>query len=107
MNRNLLKWILIAVVILGAAAYLMLSETPSGKKESSPKSKKEQKEQIAVGHSMPFRIEPVEGITISAAEDALDKDRKITLTPVSDEKYDEVCEAFSKQDIKPLFVIIR
>lgn len=105
MNRNLLKWILIAVVILGAAAYLMLSETPSGKKESSPKSKKEQKEQIAVGHSMPFRIEPVEGITISAAEDALDKDREFKLTPVDDKTYDHVVKKVAQNDVKPLLVL--
>ena len=37
MNRNLLKWILIAVVILGAAAYLIFSETPSDKKNTSMK----------------------------------------------------------------------
>lgn len=89
MNRNLLKWILIAAVILGAAAYLMLSETPSGKKESSPKGKKEQKEQIVVGHSKAFKIEPVEGITISAAEDALDKNREFKISPVSDEEWEK------------------
>ncbi len=104
MNRNLLKWILIAVVILGAAAYLMLSETPSGKKESSPKNKKEQKEQIAVGHSMPFRIEPVEGITISAPKNALDKDREFKLTAVDDKTYEKVTKAYDNTYIKPLFV---
>ena len=89
MNRNLLKWILIAVVILGAAAYLMLSETPSDKKNTSPKDKKEQKEQIVVGHSKAFKIEPVEGITISAAENALDKNREFKISPVSDEEWEK------------------
>ena len=56
MNRNILKWVLIAAVILGAAGYLILSETSSNSK----------KEQIVVGHSKPFKIEPVEGITPEA-----------------------------------------
>ena len=105
MNRNLLKWILIAVVILGAAAYLILSETPSDKKNTSPKGKKEQKEQIVVGHSKAFKIEPVEGITISAAEDALDKDREFKLTPVDDKTYDHVVKKVAQNDVKPLLVL--
>lgn len=72
MNKNLLKWILIAVVILGAAGYLILSETSSNSK----------KEQTVVGHSKAFEIEPIEGITISAEENALDKDREFKITPV-------------------------
>lgn len=99
MNRNVLKWVLIAAVIIGAAAYFILSEMPSGQRQG-----KQGKEKIVVGNSKAFEIEPIEGITISAVEDALDKDRKITLTPISDEKYNEVCEAFSEQGITPLFV---
>lgn len=96
MNRNILKWILIAAVVLGAAAYLILSETPS-KKE--PK-----KEKIVVGHSKAFKIEPVEGITISAPENALDKDREFKLSPVDDKTYDKVTKAYENTYIKPLFV---
>lgn len=83
MNRNILKWVLIAAVVLGAAAYLILSETPSKKKAPRPKG---QKEQIVIkeGHSKAFKIEPIEGITISAAENALDKDREFKITPVAE-----------------------
>lgn len=77
MNRNLLKWILIAVVILGTAAYLIFSEMPS------------KKEKIVVGHSKAFTIEPIEGITISAAENALDKNREFKISPVSDEEWEK------------------
>lgn len=96
MNRNILKWVLIAAVVLGAAAYLILSETPS-KKE--PK-----KEKIVVGNSKAFKIEPVEGITISVPENALDKDREFKLTPVDDKTYDKVTKAYENTYIKPLFV---
>lgn len=96
MNRNILKWILIAAVVLGAAAYLILSETPS-KKE--PK-----KEKIVVGHSKAFTIEPIEGITISAPKDALDKNRKFKLEPVSDKTYDKVVKQFENSQTKPVFV---
>ena len=89
MNRNLLKWILIAAVILGAAGYLILSETPSGKKSSHTKGKKEQ---IVTGNSKAFKIEPVEGITISAPKNALDKDREFTIKPVSDKTWKESCK---------------
>ena len=85
MNKNVLKWVLIAAVILGAAGYLILSETSSNNR----------KEKIVVGHSKPFKIEPVEGITISAPKNALDKDREFKLTPV-DNKTD--------QGVTPLFV---
>lgn len=93
MNRNLLKWILIAAVILGAAAYLILSERPSNK------------ERIVVGNSKAFKIEPVEGITISAPENALDKDREFKLSPVDDKTYDKVIEQLQGEDLKPLAVL--
>ena len=83
MNRNILKWVLIAAVVLGAAAYLILSETPSKKKAPRPKG---QKEQIVIkeGHSKSFKLEPIEGITISPPENALDKDREFKITPVAE-----------------------
>ena len=77
MNRNILKWILIAAVIVGAAGFLILGGTSS------------KKEEIAVGHSKAFKIEPVEGITISAPKNALDKDREFKVSPVSDEEWEK------------------
>ena len=99
MNRNVLKWILIGAVILGAATYLILSEMPSGQRQG-----KQRKEKIVVGHSKAFEIEPIEGITISAPENALDKDRKFKLTAVDDKTYDKVTKAYENTYIKPLFV---
>lgn len=94
MNKNLLKWILIAAVILGAVGYLVLSETSSNNK----------KEKIVVGHSKAFKIEPVEGITISAPKNALDKDRVFELTPVDDKTYDKVMAQLEESDVRPLMV---
>lgn len=94
MNKNLLKWILIAAVILGAAGYLILSETSSNSK----------KEQIVVGHSKPFKIEPVEGITISAPKNALDKNREFKLKPVDNKTYDRLTKLVADEGVTPLFV---
>lgn len=98
MNKNVLKWILIAAVIVGAVAYLVLSEMPSGNKRNRSK------EKVVVGHSKAFEIEPIEGITISAEENALDKDREFKLSPVDDKTYDKVTKAYENTYIKPLFV---
>ncbi len=96
MNRNVLKWILIGAVVLGAAAYLILSETPS-KKE--PK-----KEKIVVGHSKAFKIEPIEGITISAAENALDKDREFKINPVDENEWKKMKKELAAISVEqPLF----
>ena len=95
MNRNLLKWILIAAVIIGAAGYLILSGTSTNHK----------KERIEVeGHSKAFKVEPIEGITISAEENALDKNRKFKLTAVDDKVYDKVVEQLDGSDVRPLMV---
>ena len=99
MNRNVLKWILIGAVILGAAMYLILSEMPSGQRQG-----KQRKEKIVVGHSKAFEIEPIEGITISAAENALDKDRKFKLTAVDDKTYDRLTKLVAAEGVTPLFV---
>ena len=40
MNRNVLKWILIGAVILGAAMYLILSEMPSGQRQGKQRKEK-------------------------------------------------------------------
>ena len=98
MNRNILKWILIAAVVLGAAAYLILSETPS-KKE--PK-----KEKIVVGHSKAFKIEPIEGIQISAGENALDYNRDFSLTFADEATYDRVSRHLvDNYGVKPLLAM--
>lgn len=101
MNKNLLKWILIAAVILGAVGYLILSEMPSGKKSSHPKGKKEQ---VVTGHSKAFKIEPVEGITISAPKNALDKNREFKLKPVDNKTYDRLTKLVADEGVTPLFV---
>lgn len=93
MNRNVLKWALVAAVIIGIAAFLILRATSSSKK------------QVVVGNSKAFKIEPVEGIAISADENALDKDREFKLEPVSDRTYKKVVEQFQGNDIKPLIVM--
>ena len=96
MNRNLLQWILIAAVIIGAAGYLVLSETSSNSK----------KEQIVVGHSKAFKIEPVEGITISAPKNALDKDREFKLTAVSEKQWEKDAKVVSEHfGVKPFLVM--
>lgn len=41
-----------------------------------------------VGNSKPVDVEPVEGIRITAAENALDKDREFKITAVSDKDWD-------------------
>lgn len=98
MNRNILKWVLIAAVVLGAAAYLILSETPS-KKE--PK-----KEKIVVGHSKAFKIEPIEGIQISAGENALDYNRDFSLTFADEATYDRVSRHLvDNYGVKPLLAM--
>ena len=100
MNRNLIKWLLIVAVIIGAAAYFILSEMPSGQRQE-----KQGKEKIVVGHSKAFKIEPIEGITISAAENALDKDRKFKLTAVDDKTYNRVVKRMEEEaKVNPLFV---
>lgn len=40
-----------------------------------------------VGYSKPVDVEPVDGIRITAAENALDKDREFKITPVSDQDW--------------------
>lgn len=98
MNRNVLKWVLIAAVIVGAAAYLLLSETPSDKKRNRSK------EKIVVGHSKAFKIEPIEGITISAAENALDKDREFKINPVDENEWKKMKKELAAISVEqPLF----
>lgn len=92
MNRNILKWVLIAAVIIGAAAYFILSEMPSGQRQG-----KQGKEKIVVGNSKAFEIEPIEGITISATENALDKDREFKLTVASEKQWKHDAKVVEKQ----------
>lgn len=43
-----------------------------------------------VGNSKPVDVQPVDGIRITAAENALDKDREFKITPVSDQDWDSM-----------------
>ena len=47
---------------------------------------------IKEGHSKAFTVEPIEGITISAEENALDKDRTFTIKPVSNRTWKKSCK---------------
>ncbi len=49
-----------------------------------------------VGNSKPVDVEPVEGIRITAAENALDKDREFKITPVSDQDWDSMEKRLSE-----------
>ena len=53
---------------------------------------KEKETIIPEGHSKPFIVEPIEGITISAAENALDKDREFKIKPVSEKTWKKSCK---------------
>ena len=62
--------------------------------------------EIVEGHSKAFTIEPVEGITISAPENALDKDRKFKVKPAGKKISERVADRLLKeQDVKTLFVL--
>lgn len=102
MNRNLLKWVLVILVVAAAAAYLFLS---GGKKDKGDKEWNDKVEMVE-GHSKAFTIEPVEGITISAPENALDKDRKFKVKPAGKKISERVADRLLKeQDVKTLFVL--
>ena len=49
----------------------------------------EQLVELPEGKSKAFSIHPVDGVTIAAEENALDKDREFTFTPVSDEEFEQ------------------
>lgn len=49
-----------------------------------------------VGNSKPVDVEPVEGIRIMAAENALDKDREFKIAPVSDQDWDSMEKRLSE-----------
>ena len=82
MKRNVLKWgiVALAAVAVAAGAYLGLSRKPEEGKEKPA-------EKILEGHSKAFQAEPYEGITISAGEDALDKDRTFKIRPASEKEW--------------------
>ena len=60
---------------------------------------------FAEGNSKAFSVQPVKGVTVSAKENALDKDRKIKMEEVSDEVFYEVAEAWETgmQEIGSLY----
>jgi len=88
MNRNVIKWLLIAAVIAGAAAYLILDNGKGGKEEPH--------ETILEGHSKAFSVQPYEGFTVSAGEDALDQDREFRIRPVEAGKWEKAAEKLAE-----------
>lgn len=63
--------------------------------EGSVKISKEGKD-FAEGKSKAFSIEPTEGVTISAEENALDKDRKFKMEEISAEEYERVEKSYEE-----------
>ena len=53
------------------------------------------------GHSAAFSVTPAEGVTISAEENALDRDRTFTVTDPSEEEYDAICTGFESIGVIP------
>lgn len=95
MNRNVIKWMLIAAVIAGAAAYLIIDSGKGGKKEKS--------EVILEGHSKAFSVQPYDGIAISAEENALDRDREFKVTPLGEKEWERMEKASaSNKSVQPL-----
>lgn len=95
MNRNVIKWLLIAAVIAGAAAYLILDNGKGGKEEPH--------ETILEGHSKAFSVKPYDGITISAEENALDRDREFKVTPLGEKEWERMEKASaSNKSVQPL-----
>ena len=100
MKQDALKWLLVTAVIIGAAAYFVLSE-----KDFFGIGTQSSGEVVAVqGNSRAFDIEPVEGIRISAPENALDRDREFKLTAVSDKVFDRTAKILEHEGVKPLMV---
>lgn len=98
MKRDTLKWVLVAAVVVAATAYLYFSERKPNEKQGRRKARTEQVA-IAEGHSKAFKIEPVEGITISAPKNALDKDREFKISPVSEKEWERSTKKV--QDVAP------
>ena len=88
MNRNVIKWLLIAAVIAGAAAYLFFD---SGKKDGRT---------LANVSSKPVDVELAPGFRVTAPENALDKDREFTLKPVSEKEAQQMREAVAEAERK-------
>ena len=51
-------------------------------------------ERFSEGHSKAFSVQPVEGVTISAEENALDKNRTFKMTEVSEEIFKQQADAY-------------
>ena len=92
MNRNVIKWLLIAAVIAGAAAYLFID---SGKKDGRT---------LADVSSKPVDVELAPGFRVTAPENALDKDRVFTLKPVSEKEAQEMREAVAEISGESVFL---
>ncbi len=51
---------------------------------------------FVTGNSKAFSMEPIDGITISAEENAFDKDRSLSMTELSYEETVKVCESYER-----------
>lgn len=112
MNRNVIKWLLIAAVIAGAAAYLILDNGKGGKEEPhetvlvmdrGPLVKSDPA--TFTGNSKAFDIEPMEGIRISAAPNALDSDRTFKVREATPAEWKKAEEAVAHAAATPFLVL--
>ncbi|MBR4719325.1 MAG: hypothetical protein IKP31_03660 [Lachnospiraceae bacterium] len=51
---------------------------------------------FVTGNSKAFSVEPIDGVTISAEENAFDKDRSLSMTELSYEETVKVCESYER-----------
>ena len=100
MNKSVLKWVLVAAVIVAAIAYLVISEMPRDSKEKPSKTQSARSEYV----SDAYRSEPLEGFTISAPEGALGETRDIKVSPVGNKTYKRVTKLVAEEGVKPLYV---
>ncbi len=77
-------------------------DKPESSQQSGTQNGKENNEQTTVatpvewvGHSKAFTITPFEGVTVSAQENALDKDRTFEISALNDDELEEVVDAYA------------
>lgn len=95
-NRNAIKGLLMAAVIAGTAC-LVFDNCSCGKKN--------RQKAVLEGHSKAFTAEPFEGITISAGENALDKDRKFKFREARPAEWKVAQKAVAVDGAVPFFVM--
>ena len=59
----------------------------------------------AVGNSKAFTLQPVEGMTVSAPENALDRDREVRVSAATEEELDAALSTVSEALPEPLLVL--